>query len=120
MSDNLRALSVRVESDPKFLAHLLRLYADSETMNDERLALELGCPIESLVQVRLCRAPRVSGADFHADIERVATRFGVRVERLAEAARRGQVLSNLQTTSGSAAANLLAARDRPEDGGGTT
>jgi hypothetical protein len=50
----------------------------------------------------------------------VASRFGVREDQLAEAVRRGQLLSKLQSASGSPSANLLAARDRPDGDGGAT
>ena len=57
MNPALVALAKRVEDDPFFLAALLKVYADSEGLDDARLAAVLACRIDDLTALRLCRAP---------------------------------------------------------------
>ena len=58
MTSPLDRMAQRAEADPFFLASLLALYAGSEQLDDAGLAAALGCPVETLTDVRLCRAPR--------------------------------------------------------------
>ncbi|MDB5306940.1 MAG: hypothetical protein JWO38_1142 [Gemmataceae bacterium] len=115
MSDALRHLAVRVETDPFFLAHPLAEFARSERLDDPALAARLGCRPDDLTLLRLCRAPRPDPDGFRSALTRVATRFGLDPGVLAAAVRHGQGLATLRATARADAApgTLLAARDDP-------
>lgn len=114
MSEPLNHLANRVAADPLFLANALAEYARSEGLDDNGLAAALGCRLEDLTPLRLCRTPRPETADFRSDVAAIATRFGIDPATLAEVTRRGQGLAKLRTATRSTAADpgfLLAARD---------
>jgi hypothetical protein len=111
MDDPLQTLAARAEREPFFLASLLAAYARSEGLDDTGLANALGCRKEDLVMVRLCRAPRAESPEFWEDVQCVAGRFGLDLQRLAEAVKRGQVIVRLQTTQAAGGGRLMAARD---------
>ncbi len=122
MTTPLDRMAKRAEGDPFFLASLLALYAASEDLGDAGLAVALGCPVETLTDLRLCRAPRPDPDGFRQDVAAVAGRFGVDVDRLAEIARRGQVLQKVRVsqrergTTDVRGGAFLAARDKDEPG----
>jgi hypothetical protein len=116
MSDHLSNMARRVESDPFFLACPLKLYQNSEGLSEDALAAALGCSKDSLVSIRLCRAPAGEEESFHDDIERIATRFSADADALAMAVRRGQALFQM-TTDGTTSGTLLAARDAHDAAG---
>jgi hypothetical protein len=109
VADPLDALAGRVESEPFFLASTLALFARSEALDEEALCRFLRCPRESFAMLRLCRTPDEEPTGFQRDLERIAERFGIDENALAEAVRRGQTLQRLREAS--ASGTLLAARD---------
>ena len=109
MNNHLESLAMRLRDDPFFLACPLALYADSEAMDDTKLAAALGCSPDDLVHVRLCRAP--DALRFTEDIERIASKFKLNPDVLAQAVRGGQAIFHLREISGSNQGTLLAARD---------
>lgn len=125
MSPYLAHLARRVSDAPDFLACALAEYARSERLEDAGLAARLGCPVEILTHLRLCRMPRTEPPHFWQDVEQIAKRFSVNTEALADVARRGQSLFHLRKAAGQKEASgfLLAARDdarepqRPEGAG---
>ncbi len=83
VSDHLRDLANRVEADPFFSAYRLAEYALAHGgLSDVGLAARLGCPVETLVNLRLCRAPRND-----ADVLTIARRFGLDPVRLTQVLR---------------------------------
>ncbi len=108
MANHLEAMARRLEEDPFFLACPLRLYAASEQLDEEALAQSFGSSGETLIMLRLCRAPRAE--TFRADVDRIASRFQINGDLLAEAVRRGQALLQMRKTSG-LPGTLMAARD---------
>jgi hypothetical protein len=110
MSNHLEHLARRLEDDSFFLACPLRLYAKSEGLSDDGLAARLKCSTESLVSVLLCRAPSVEDNSFYEGIERIAAKFSVNAETLAEAVRRGQAIFDMARAANTSN-TLLAARD---------
>jgi len=110
MGNHLENMARRLESDPFFLACPLKLYQESERLSEDLLAAGLKCSKEALVSVRLCRAPAGEEESFQDAIERIAARFSVDVDALAEAIRRGQALFHM-TSGRTASGTLLAARD---------
>jgi len=117
MNEHLERLARRVADDPFFLAPALALYAHSAGLNDLALAAHLECPMEVLPLLRLCRMPRAQPPGFAQDVDRIAERFAVRADVLAEVVRRGQGLLRLRQAEKLAQADsagfLLAARDQP-------
>jgi hypothetical protein len=110
MATNLEHLARRLEDDPFFLACPLKLYAESEGLNEDSLAAQMCCSKEAFVFVCLCRAPMGGHETFQDDIERIAAKFSVDSDVLAEAIRRGQAIFEMRR-SANAAAILMAARD---------
>ncbi len=114
MSDALQHLANRVASDPFFLAHPLAEFARSEQLDDVALAARLGCRVEDLPLIRLCRAPRPDPHGFRDDLTAIAGQFGLDPAALAVAVRHGQGLATLraapQPEGGPGV--LLAARDQ--------
>jgi hypothetical protein len=112
MTTPLEDLTRRAEEDPFFLACLLRWFAASESMTDDSLARHLGCTRETLVDIRLCRAPDGTSKQFAAGVERIAERFGLDKAVLAKTIRRGRVVMRMR----SAGPTSIAARDRKPEG----
>ena len=112
MADPLENLAKRVEDDSFFLACPLRAAANSNKLDDLQLAGKLRCPQETLVPLRLCRAPAGDAAHFQKDIALIAARFDVDTDALTELVRLGQALITMR--SGPAARTLRAARDADE------
>ena len=115
MSDPLKRLAARVESDPSFLASLLSEYARAEGLDDAGLARDLGCKEDDLTGVRLCRAPRPDPAGFREDVRRVAERFSLDADRLMGVVREAEALRRLREGGAAAPGFLMAARDRPDE-----
>lgn len=77
----LAQLAHRVEDDPFFLAGVLRDYARANGLDAQGLADVLGCAVETLPQLALCRRP--APVTFDHDITTIATRFGIDPRMLA-------------------------------------
>lgn len=119
MNPYLDHMAQRVTDAPDFFASALAAYARSEQMEDAGLAARLECSEGILTHLRLCRMPREQPPQFWEDIEKIAQRFSLDADNLAEVARRGHSLLRLQNPAGgrnSAKGFLLAARDDPTEG----
>ena len=111
MAEPLEKLALRMEEDPFFLACPLRLFAQSKELDDFQLANELGCSVETLLPLRLCRAPAPESKRFLHDIGQIAATYGVGEIALADAVRHGQAIWQLRQRQTGAAPTLRAARD---------
>ncbi len=113
--DRIERLARRIEGDSLFLAAALAAYARSEGLDDHELAARLGCAVETLGPLRLCLRPRPER--FAADVDEIASRFGVDDERLAEAVRRADALARMPRRAPGRPVEglLMAARDRAPD-----
>lgn len=117
MSNHLDRLARRVQSDPLFLAAPLARYAQSQQLDDDALAALLGCDRDTLRQLRLCRNPDLTPPHFWEDVERIAGRFHLDPDHLAEIVRFGQALLHAPSSSSagsSGGGSLLAAREETE------
>jgi hypothetical protein len=119
MTDRIDAFARRLRRDPYFLASALEDYAGSEGLDGSGLAVELGCGVDELGQLGLCRRPRSDPESFADDVRRIAGRFAVSEDRLAEAVRRSDALTALREAESQDV--IAAARDRitldgPPDG----
>jgi hypothetical protein len=111
MSDyRIEGFARRLRSDPYFLASALEDYAHSEGLDGAGLAAALGCPREELGALGLCRRPRSEPETFADDVRRIAGRFGLSEDRLAEVVRRSDAL--LAMREAEAEDVIAAARDR--------
>jgi hypothetical protein len=119
MSKRLERLAQRVMRDPYFLAASLARYAESQGLGDETIAGLLGCDVGTLAQVRLCRSPDPLPPGFWNDVERIAGRFRLDPDKLAEMVRFGQGLLAARRDGGAdeRAGYLLAARDDEREAG---
>jgi hypothetical protein len=115
MAEPLERLAERAAQDPFFLACALNLFAASETLDDVQLAQNLNCTPETLVLVKLCRAPGSEPGQFRKDIHRVASTYGIEEGLLAHAVRRGQALHAMRARP--AARLFKAARDAEQPPG---
>jgi hypothetical protein len=116
MAHRIESLARRVEDDPYFLAHPLASYAQSEGLSDYDLAKRLGCEVDQLSRIRLCRRPRSEPALFQDDIASVATAFNISQDILLQAVRRADALTAFRVAAVRDAGLLMAARDREDDG----
>jgi len=75
----LDALAARVLSDPFFLASVLATYPARPSLDDAELAAVLGCSVDVLTSLRLCRRPGAAqpGRTAAFDVAAMAARFGV-------------------------------------------
>lgn len=101
------------------LGHVFEQYRKHEGLSPEALATQLGCSLEVLHWLSLCRRPD-EGELFATHVQEVAKRFSVDPHRLAAVVRHAEVLEALSArTEGAEATSgnylLLAARDRPCD-----
>ncbi|MCW3052304.1 MAG: hypothetical protein JWN14_1474 [Chthonomonadales bacterium] len=119
----LRAQFVRraLQDDTPLLASALHRYAVAEGQTWTELAQALGCSVDGLNQVALCRPPRPES--FVADVEAIAADY-VDADHLLPLLRRLQVFAAFAERAAEAPvdrnaepgrAMLLAARDREEE-----
>ncbi len=112
MASRVEALALRVQADPYFMAQALADYQSSEGLDEAGLATCLGCSAGELSALRLCRRPRGEPALFRQDIERIASRFRIYAEVIAEAVRRSDALQAMRHTGEDERGLLMVARDR--------
>jgi hypothetical protein len=115
MPDRIAALARRVQDDPFFLASALKDYADGEGLDDSGLAARLGCSVQTLDLLRLCRRPRPEPPWFRQDVDQIAARFGVSAGTLAQLVRYADALAALRHRPVAPQGTVMAARDRDED-----
>jgi hypothetical protein len=110
MAEPLENLTVRLEADPFFVACSLRVFAQSKRFDDSQLAQWLGCPVQTLIPLRLCRAPSPESKRFKQEIARIAAVYELDPSKLADAVRAGQAIWQLRQAP--ASGMLRAARDK--------
>jgi hypothetical protein len=110
MTSGIDGFARRLRHDPYFLASAMEDYAGSEGLDGEGLAVALGCGVEELGSLGLCRRPRTEPENFADDVRRIASRFGLSEDRLAEVVRRSDALSAMREAESEDV--IAAARDR--------
>ncbi|MBI1917673.1 MAG: hypothetical protein HYS12_23505 [Planctomycetes bacterium] len=75
----LDALGVRVSSNPFFFASMLAAYQERHGLDDDGLAALLGCSLDVLTDLRLCRRPGAAAPRWtvEEDIARIAGHFSI-------------------------------------------
>jgi hypothetical protein len=119
MSDDgmFRRYANRVSQDPAFLGWQLAQFARVQNLDDASLAAYLDCDVSKLAELRTCGAVRSEYR--RADVNQIATEFGIVPAKLAEATKITSLenLSELATEpqlEPEPAPVMLAARDRSE------
>ncbi|MBY0528470.1 MAG: hypothetical protein K2R98_34080 [Gemmataceae bacterium] len=116
MSARLDDFARRLGADRFFLAAALECFAASENCDDGAVAARLGCPVETLTHLRLCRMPRPKQPFFWQDVQTIASRFSLDAEALAEVVRHGQSILQLRSVDAeSPRGKFMAARDRSKE-----
>lgn len=110
MIDGIDRFARRLRSDPFFLASALEDFAGSEGLDGAGLAAAVGCGIDELGPLGMCRRPRPEPENFAEDVRRIAARFGLAEDRLAEVVRRSDALRAMREAESRDV--LAAARDR--------
>ncbi len=103
------------------LASTLRIYRDLNDLDETALAAYLGCNIEALPRLALCRRPESDRPGFRQQVEQIAIYAGTRLDRLAQVIREVdamKALSNAPFSDERASRRgfLMAARDSAEEG----
>lgn len=120
-SNALARAAQRAVSHDFFLAGILREYQQANQLDDDALAKLLGCHINDLPRLALCRRPATEQKAFILDIEHLAERFHLHGDQLATVIRQVDSLRALrqQLTSTRNAQQmpgiLRAARDREHE-----
>ncbi len=93
------------------MASLLRIYQETEGVDDEQLAAHLGLAVDRLPILALCREPRGDAPFFRQDIAEIADYTGTGVTNLAMFVRAAQGLRRMRASSDRSTGYLAAARD---------
>ncbi|QSQ28047.1 hypothetical protein JY651_09635 [Pyxidicoccus parkwayensis] len=93
------------------LGYAFARYRELEGCSETALAAELGCTLETLQWMSLCRRPKEEAFSEHASA--IAERFSVELLPLVQVLRRVEVLDSLSERCGADGGNALqmAARD---------
>lgn len=115
----LKVAAQRSAQDPASLGYVFEQYRRHEGKSAEEFAAMLGCSLEVLDELYLCRHPEQDR--FAEHVRMIANRFAVDARRLAAVLRRVEVLDVLPAdgegrTAVREATYLLAARDHSSDG----
>lgn len=106
----------RASQHPFFLAADLEQFRAHRGIHEADLARFLGCSLEVLPKVALCRRPDPESPRFRSDIHRIADAFGLQTDHLVQLIREVDVLKVLGEASPAAEQEmarglLVAARD---------
>ncbi len=106
-----------------FLASALKAYSSFNELDDAALAAHLGCSLQDLPRLALCRRPAPEPTVFRKEVEQIAAYASAKAERLAQLLREVETLEALQMAEKSVTASgpglLMAARDRADKEKGT-
>lgn len=114
----LEAVARRSEDETWTLGQVFGRYRKLEELSAEELAAELGCTLEVLHWLSLCRRPE--GPRINEHVREIVERFPVDAQRLLAVLRRVEVLEALSIrpedgTAANEGSMVLAARDRASD-----
>ena len=116
--DALARAVQKAQNNSFFLANVLNEFQQQNKMDNRSLAELLGCEMQTLSQLALCRCPNLNQPTFVSDIDHLAKRFSVHANQLANMIRQVAALRELRNhlnDTGSKQRMLMAARDRDED-----
>ena len=70
--DILRLAAERAADEPSFFAYVLREYRAMFSLDQRSLARKLGCTVDDMTRLALCRKPDLSAPKWSEDLEKVA------------------------------------------------
>jgi len=116
-SEILQMAAQRASRRSFFVASALAMYQRLHRLEEDELAVFLGCTPAALPRLALCRLPETGAPDFRVEVERIASYSGVDRVRLVEILREVESTAALRgaqqppgVTTGQGV--LMAARDR--------
>jgi hypothetical protein len=105
--------AARAANDPFFLGYLFESMIKTGRVTRDAVASRLGCSLDRLFQLYLCRTPRDDALSFREDVVRIASFAGCDAAALAQFVREAGALQSMRgATPQRASSFLLAARDR--------
>jgi len=108
----LQRAARRASQCPFFLASAFSEFQSLRGLDEEGLARWLGCPMQSLVKLALCRRPDGASPRFRAEIEQIATYGGACPVRLAQLIREVDSVAALRCAPSAGGHGVtMAARD---------
>ena len=116
-AESLARAARRAGAQPFFLASILQAYQLTNSLDDLAFAELLGCTLNDLPRLGLCRRPIADASTFATDIAHLEARFHLNGDQLAAVIRQIDALQALQQHLGTAQAAsvvLRAARDHDE------
>ena len=114
----LRDAARRAARNPFFLGYHLEQYKALQPLDDEGLARKLGCSVDTLVDLYLCRYPHPHEENYQRHLQTIADRFSVSILGLISALQEVRAQAALRErralyrTEDSEVTALLAALDR--------
>jgi transcriptional regulator with XRE-family HTH domain len=115
-SRDLQQLARQASMRPFFLGYAFERIATQQGYSEKDIASSLGCDIQTLIRLRLCRAPDVSAPTFIDDVQQIAERYSIDWATLLSLVKEAliiDVMSKNETDDDSGW--LMAARDRDDD-----
>lgn len=110
--------ATRAANDPFFLGYLFESMIESGRVTRDAIASRLGCSLDRLFEIYLCRTPRSDASSFREDVVRIAGFAGCDAATLAQLVREASALQSMRgATPQRASSILLAARDRIDPDG---
>jgi len=107
-------LARRASTDAFFLGNAFAEYQAMHGIDDRTLAKMLGCTIQAVARLALCRRPDDQAAKFREEVQRIATFASCNAERLVQLLREVAAVGSLREEGREASSQglLMAARDR--------
>jgi len=118
ITDALARAVQKAQNSSFFLANVLNEFQQQNKLDNRSLAEFLGCEMQALSQLALCRCPNPNQSTFASDIDYLANRFNVQANHLANMIRQVAALHELRNhlrEPGGKQRMLMAALDRDED-----
>jgi hypothetical protein len=109
----LQRAAQRTSERPWSLGSVLDEFGRTEDMAREQVAEFLGCGVETLQWLAICRKPDAD--EFVDDVRLIAKRFNLDASKLAQLIRRTESVAALSRAKVTEDGLLLAARDRDEE-----
>lgn len=93
----VRIAAERAASEPDFFAHVLREYRAMFGLDLRSLATKLGCKIDDVVRLALCRKPDLTAPKWQEDLDKIATFVHVDSQLLLQVLREVDTLTVMKT-----------------------
>lgn len=93
----VRVAAERAASEPTFFAHVLREYRAMFGLDLRSLATKLGCNIDDVTRLALCRKPDLAAPKWHEDLDKIATYVHVDSQLLLQVLREVDTLTAMRT-----------------------